>query len=116
MIVPSKLQEAGQRTKTDSISSSDTKEDPTEEPGGAACASLPDLSSSEEVDLNVTCSICLEPIDDFISETLDCEHTFHCKCIRHWLKQQSNCPNCRKFALMEEDYPTLLDAKKWLAL
>ncbi|XP_047490692.1 uncharacterized protein LOC125040193 isoform X2 [Penaeus chinensis] len=113
----SSLQEVDKKTKTESTSSPDSSEDMVT---GAESAAHADLRAEildipySDVDVDVTCSICLEPYDDFVSETLDCEHRFHRKCIRYWLKQQSNCPNCRKFALTEEDYPSLLDARKWL--
>ncbi|ROT82551.1 putative E3 ubiquitin-protein ligase TTC3 [Penaeus vannamei] len=117
--IQSGLQEAGRKNRTESTSSSDSFEDPVTEIESGACADpraeVLDLLGSD-VDVDVTCSICLEPYDDFVSETLDCGHRFHHKCIRYWLKQQSNCPNCRKFALTEEDYPSLLDARKWLSL
>lgn len=117
--IQSGLQEAGRKNRTESTSSSDSFEDPVTEIESGACADpradVLDLPGSD-VDVDVTCSICLEPYDDFVSETLDCGHRFHHKCIRYWLKQQSNCPNCRKFALTEEDYPSLLDARKWLSL
>lgn len=116
--IQSRLQEVGQKNKTESTSSPVSNEDMVTEAESAACADLraeiPDISCSD-VDVNVTCSICLEPNDDFVSETLDCQHRFHRKCVRYWLKQQSNCPNCRKFALTQEDYPSLLDARKWLS-
>ncbi|XP_063607492.1 uncharacterized protein LOC134782079 [Penaeus indicus] len=115
--IPSRLQETDKKNKTESTSSPDSNEDLVTGAESAACADLRaeilNITCSD-VDVDVTCSICLEPYDDFVSETLDCEHRFHRKCIRYWLKQQSNCPNCRKFALTEEDYPSLLDARKWL--
>lgn len=45
------------------------------------------------------CAICREPIDleqdslDFCART--CGMNFHSKCINHWLKDKSTCPNCR---------------------
>lgn len=44
------------------------------------------------------CSICLDS-DDNINETkckLLCEHIFHSKCIKTWLKKNFTCPYCRK--------------------
>lgn len=44
------------------------------------------------------CSICLDS-DDNINETkckLLCDHIFHSKCIKTWLKQNFTCPYCRK--------------------
>ena len=42
------------------------------------------------------CSICLDHIDN-TPITLDCNHSFHSKCIHHWFNQkfERNCPMCR---------------------
>lgn len=53
------------------------------------------------------CSICLEALATGPTVALQCKHVFHEKCIKDWLKRQSNCPNCRKFALMTDEYPSL---------
>ncbi|XP_045108818.1 uncharacterized protein LOC123503264 isoform X3 [Portunus trituberculatus] len=63
--------------------------------------------SKEEVVKEEQCSICLEPLNTSPNQTLACFHTFHALCINDWIKIQSNCPNCRKFALMPDEYPTL---------
>ena len=63
--------------------------------------------SKEEVVKEETCSICLEPLNTSPNQSLACLHTFHALCINDWIKIQSNCPNCRKFALMPDEYPTL---------
>lgn len=63
--------------------------------------------SKEEVVKEETCSICLEPLNTKPSQSLACLHTFHVHCINDWIKIQSSCPNCRKFALMPDEYPTL---------
>ena len=39
------------------------------------------------------CGICLETIDDPIG--FQCNHSFHNKCISHWLLQNNTCPLCR---------------------
>lgn len=54
-----------------------------------------------------SCSICLESLNTGPTLPLQCLHTFHERCIKDWLRRQSNCPNCRKFALMTDEYPTL---------
>ena len=42
------------------------------------------------------CSICLEDISNGTNTaTLDCNHTFHYKCVFNWNKTQPNCPLCR---------------------
>nr|XP_027231266.1 uncharacterized protein LOC113822926 [Penaeus vannamei] len=53
------------------------------------------------------CSICLEALNACPTVPLQCQHVFHEKCIKDWLKRQSNCPNCRTFALMTDEYPSL---------
>ncbi|KAG0729287.1 E3 ubiquitin-protein ligase TTC3 [Chionoecetes opilio] len=63
--------------------------------------------NKEEVVKEDSCSICLEPLNSSPSQTLACQHTFHALCIKDWIKIQSNCPNCRKFALMPNEYPKL---------
>jgi hypothetical protein len=49
-------------------------------------------------ELDQECSICLE---GFITEEnivkLDCQHTFHSKCIKQWLQKELICPNCRAY-------------------
>ena len=50
-----------------------------------------------------TCSICLEEIEG-ACKTLACKHTFHCGCIKTWLKRKSTCPVCRKRILRSEVY------------
>lgn len=54
-----------------------------------------------------SCSICLEALASSTTVQLECQHVFHEKCIKDWLKRQSNCPNCRTFALMTDEYPSL---------
>ena len=43
------------------------------------------------------CSICLEDIKNYVC-VLNCEHSCHDKCIRVWayIKNNNNCPLCRK--------------------
>ena len=47
-----------------------------------------------------TCSICLEPYqrNDNLT-TLSCFHKYHKSCIEVWLKENRNCPLCKKDAL-----------------
>jgi len=54
----------------------------------------------------IECVICMEPIDDGISNestqgltqglTLDCNHVFHKTCIQIWLRHINTCPLCRR--------------------
>lgn len=50
-----------------------------------------------------TCAICLEEIEG-VFKTLPCKHSFHCGCIKTWLKRKSTCPVCRKRILRSEVY------------
>ena len=43
------------------------------------------------------CSICLDPIDGNTNSCeLHCGHIFHVDCIDTWLKDNTNCPQCRQ--------------------
>jgi hypothetical protein len=39
------------------------------------------------------CNICLENMNNGVCK-LDCNHSFHLKCIKKWIKQKKDCPNC----------------------
>ena len=41
------------------------------------------------------CCICLQKLENNILQ-LDCSHLFHEKCINKWIKNNNNCPMCRK--------------------
>jgi hypothetical protein len=60
-------------------------------------ASKDSLSLCEKGEL---CSICLSEIVDYseslLISKLECEHFFHCKCIKEWMKLAGTCPVCRK--------------------
>ena len=60
-----------------------------------------------EIPLEEQCSICLDALNLSPTVQLQCQHVFHEKCIQDWLKRQSNCPNCRTYALMDDEYPSL---------
>ena len=55
-------------------------------------------SSTDEVE----CSICAEPLVDGTQVCLNanCQHGFHCNCIRPWLQRNNTCPVCRKAFLL----------------
>lgn len=45
---------------------------------------------------NSPCTICLSDYDECQNLiVLDCQHYFHEKCIKSWLKKQTTCPVCR---------------------
>ncbi|EFA05001.1 E3 ubiquitin-protein ligase CHFR-like Protein [Tribolium castaneum] len=50
--------------------------------------------NSEDLDTELTCSICSELFIKAV--TLNCSHTFCKFCIDRWMKNKSNCPICRK--------------------
>ncbi|XP_076338526.1 uncharacterized protein LOC143240256 isoform X2 [Tachypleus tridentatus] len=52
------------------------------------------------------CAICLENMS-VQSVKVDCGHAFHSKCIRDWLGEQSTCPTCRVYIVLEEEFPFL---------
>ena len=42
------------------------------------------------------CCICHDPLSSQANRKLNCGHLFHRSCIGNWLKQQKNCPICRR--------------------
>ncbi|KAG7171464.1 E3 ubiquitin-protein ligase TTC3-like 2 [Homarus americanus] len=81
--------------------------------GSGKNASGPDWQgpvTEDGVKVEESCSICLEALNASPTVPLQCQHVFHEKCIKDWLKRQSNCPNCRTFALMTDEYPSLTHA------
>ncbi|XP_070773182.1 E3 ubiquitin-protein ligase TTC3 [Enoplosus armatus] len=53
------------------------------------------------------CIICHDDMNPDDVCVLECRHSFHDKCIRSWLKEQSTCPTCRDHALLPDDFPVL---------
>ena len=48
------------------------------------------------------CAICLEPLSQGESHTIECSHVYHTKCILHWFRSgNSSCPLCRNADLNE---------------
>jgi len=52
------------------------------------------------------CIICMEPMTND-QTSLQCKHSFHTKCIRQWLQNESICPICRVFTRMADEFPPL---------
>ena len=53
---------------------------------------------NEETEL--ICSICLDDFhkyDKYIE--FECKHIYHKNCIKEWLQNHKNCPNCRKIII-----------------
>ncbi|ESO06177.1 hypothetical protein HELRODRAFT_188288 [Helobdella robusta] len=63
--------------------------------------------SSSKPQFTTDCTICQESLQNMKVLKLRCSHRFHEKCIIRWVKEQSTCPICRKFTLLEEDFPPL---------
>ncbi len=58
------------------------------------------------------CCICLDSLDsacfpDEVTCLVPCQHKFHSGCIRDWFKEKRDCPLCRKFTILHDEYPTL---------
>ncbi len=45
--------------------------------------------------MSIECPICFEECESYIK--LSCNHKFHEKCIKDWVKKSTECPMCRKF-------------------
>lgn len=62
---------------------------------------LPKFKKIKEDDIlvleNCECSICLEKYTSgTYKRTLDCNHSYHKKCIDKWFKNSTFCPLCKK--------------------
>ncbi|XP_069956802.1 E3 ubiquitin-protein ligase TTC3 isoform X5 [Cherax quadricarinatus] len=79
----------------------------TQGPGASPGPEWKGPVNEEGMKAEESCSICLEALSASSTVPLQCQHVFHEKCIKDWLKRQSNCPNCRTFALMTDEYPSL---------
>lgn len=44
----------------------------------------------------MTCSICLEDLNENIMALDECGHSYHTQCIENWLQYNVTCPMCRK--------------------
>ncbi|XP_069001878.1 E3 ubiquitin-protein ligase TTC3 isoform X2 [Embiotoca jacksoni] len=64
-------------------------------------------SNSKGLNMEDPCIICHEDMSPEDTSVLACRHSFHDKCIRSWLKEQSTCPTCRNHALLPDDFPAL---------
>ncbi|XP_076017533.1 E3 ubiquitin-protein ligase TTC3 [Genypterus blacodes] len=62
---------------------------------------------SNALNVEDPCIICHEDMNPDEICVLECRHSFHKKCIKSWLKQQSTCPTCRDHALLPEEFPML---------
>ncbi|KAF3840684.1 hypothetical protein F7725_006546 [Dissostichus mawsoni] len=69
--------------------------------------SLNNMALQDMLNVEDPCIICHEDMSPDDICVLECRHSFHDKCIRSWLKEQSTCPTCRDHALMPDDFPEL---------
>lgn len=53
-------------------------------------------SSKGSLEDELTCSVCLEQVNDGeLIRSLPCLHQYHANCIDPWLRQQGSCPVCK---------------------
>jgi hypothetical protein len=60
----------------------------------------------------VTCSICLEDLNQSSSEpsrALACMHVFHANCVNPWLENHNTCPTCRAVAPVQAIYQRVVN-------
>jgi hypothetical protein len=56
--------------------------------------------------LELTCSICLETIENNYNILYKCFHKFHKECIDRWLNKNKTCPYCREEDIISMDKHT----------
>jgi hypothetical protein len=57
----------------------------------------PTSSSSPVGEIPDRCIICMDSFErDELLHLLKCNHYFHAKCIRRWLKKNNTCPHCKR--------------------
>ena len=52
------------------------------------------ISLDEQLEDSI-CVICFEELEEEVVRLENCEHKFHKKCIKTWLKEKPICPICR---------------------
>lgn len=58
-----------------------------------------------------SCSICLEDFhEESVIMTAGCSHSYHRPCILSWVKQHTDCPNCRAGIYDQDEFEKLRDA------
>ena len=50
---------------------------------------------NDNINDNIKCSICLNVLENDIISKWKCNHKFHSKCIKKWMKTKKTCPICR---------------------
>lgn len=53
------------------------------------------------------CAICVDELSAAPCITLECSHRFHDACLRKWYEHNSTCPNCRIYAPLHDEFPSL---------
>lgn len=62
---------------------------------GLQCKLRPQLGQSTcRLHGGPQCPVCIEPLGDQ-TRTLDCQHTFHTRCLDRWKRTARTCPMCR---------------------
>lgn len=66
---------------------------------------------SSSINLPDECSICFEDMKNNLHGPVTvlepCGHSFHTVCIKQWFIEKRDCPFCRNFTLLKDDYPKL---------
>ena len=60
----------------------------------------------------MTCSICLENINNNSQGLTCCNHTFHKDCITPWINRHHTCPNCRAAGNLKHNLPIVYNPPK----
>ena len=53
------------------------------------------ISLDEQIEKDSVCVICFEELEKGVGKLENCDHQFHKKCIKRWLKEKPICPICR---------------------
>ncbi|GBM69843.1 hypothetical protein AVEN_198546-1 [Araneus ventricosus] len=53
------------------------------------------IEDTNEVLVRDICSVCFEELQQTLTLTLPCSHSFHYECLCRWLNERRNCPMCR---------------------
>jgi|SaaInlStandDraft_4_1057021.scaffolds.fasta_scaffold09369_3 hypothetical protein len=62
----------------------------------------------KQIDIDLTCPICLNKTDENNIHETECGHIFCNKCIFEWVQKTNNCPMCRH-KLDEQIYEEMID-------
>ncbi|GBL77548.1 hypothetical protein AVEN_268922-1, partial [Araneus ventricosus] len=51
--------------------------------------------TNHDILITAICSVCFEELQQTLTLTLPCSHSFHYECLCRWLNERRNCPMCR---------------------